>query len=442
MSKGKQMKIISLLLACTIMYGCSTTPKTIDYLTPFSEACETINSPDDSYNDVNKVWKAINDYYNKEEYKGKRKLVVFMDGTGNTKVDKTNVWKLYKLSLQQACTGASPVIPYYDKGVGAKFFDFVTGGFSGSGASLNIRQAYRFLVQSYNKGDEVFIFGFSRGAFTARSLNGMLYYVGLLKRDGIESAWYDFMPFITTLHSTVGDLYKSYHIHDDGTPYFLKDTLPNSISKAKESLGNVNITTPPPFMVKAIGVFDTVPALGLFWDAEPDNHRLGLYAHKGVHAISLDEQRKAFQLLRFNNTDTGWGLSAPKEVFFPGVHSNVGGGYNLKNGLSKLSLDWMISQFSTYRVFPDNMASYSCESLGLPCEAGELKDEFFKSKKLRLQHRWPKDGDYIHESVFCRQLLNLPSGVSHPIREKNGKYETINLKKRSIYSIESYKCAP
>ncbi len=183
-----------LLVFSLLMSGCAAiqNQKTEPTLDSFDEVCKTVSDPRDTYNGVKDTWSAINKRYIGSE---KRKLVVFMDGTSNTKSDNTNIWKLYKLSLKHACTGSNPVIPYYDKGVGAKWFDFINGGFAGSGASLNIRQAYRFLVQTYKDGDEIFIFGFSRGAFTARSLNGMLYYVGLLKKDKLESNWQRFRTF-------------------------------------------------------------------------------------------------------------------------------------------------------------------------------------------------------------------------------------------------------
>ncbi len=243
------------------------------------EVCQNFKAEDpdalgDTYAANRAFWQSFNHYYEANKDKGPRKLVVFMDGTGNDKSKRTNVRKMYRLAVEQACHGV-PVVPYYDKGVGAKWFDRVRGGLAGRGTSLNIRQAYRFLVESYNTNDEIYLIGFSRGAFTARSLNGFIELAGLLDRATVERKWYEILPLpgFSNMHFTVSDLYDTYHQNFSGKIGFesrlqkdLKDTMDSRGVKAYSH--NVEVA--------AIGVFDTVPALGLFRDDEPDDHRLGL----------------------------------------------------------------------------------------------------------------------------------------------------------------------
>jgi uncharacterized protein (DUF2235 family) len=112
---------------------------------------------------------------------GKR-LALFFDGTWNKPENNTNVWRL-QLMLADTGEDGVPQLKYYDEGVGTKWFDRLTGGAFGYGLSDNVRNGYRWLMEHYNPGDEIFVFGFSRGAFTARSLMGVIARCGLLKPD-------------------------------------------------------------------------------------------------------------------------------------------------------------------------------------------------------------------------------------------------------------------
>ncbi len=421
-------------LSFIFSFTCFAEKPKIKEVTAFDKVCmaEKNNQLRGGWDSVKKTWKAVNEHYNKATNK-RRKLVVFMDGTGNDKSSNTNIWKLYKLSVRHACSGDNPVIPYYDKGVGAKAYNKILGGGIGWETGKNIQQAYRFLAKTYEDADdEIYIFGFSRGAFTARSLNGMLEYVGLVKRKWLKTNPINRLPFFD---SNVENLYKAYNIHHDGRPTFLDFTLRKSILKAKKKLSSEEITTKN-VDVLAIGVFDTVAALGASLDDKPDNHRMDLYADNGFHALSLDEQRKAFRLSRFNPIKLKKAQHL-EEVWFPGVHSNVGGGYNKLDGLSKLSLDWMISRFIKYNIFPD-MSKHSCKEERKSCGSGELKDAFFDEKiwsKLEIYQRWPMKDDFIHESVFLRKDIVKENLIApHKDREPKG-YEPMNIKGKEYYQI-------
>ena len=408
----------------------------------------------DTYVANREFWKAFDNRYasdsKKPEATEPRKLIVFMDGTGNDKTASTNVRKLYRLAVQQACKG-SPIIPYYDKGVGAKWINRVTGGIGGRGTSLNIRQAYRFLVEAYVPGDQIYLIGFSRGAFTARSLNGLIEFAGLVDKETIQKKWHDHIPFpgVTNLHFSIGAIYDVYHQNFDGKPGFekrvrqeLNEIIKERHMKVFEDAQKVRVT--------AIGVFDTVPALGLFRDDEPDDHRLDLYAQYGFHALSLDEQRDDFRLLRFDPLRAIDG-SQLEEVWFAGVHSDVGGSYSMEynctstddfRGIATTPLNWMIRKLSKFEIFPpvkelegmarqDGTSSLNCGcgTYGIPfieCDCGLLHDEYFDGwfpwfRWMGSFPRKPHSGDSIHRSVLQRIALDkLFRG--HPEREQNGHY--------------------
>ncbi|MDK9708531.1 MAG: DUF2235 domain-containing protein [Desulforhopalus sp.] len=392
----------------------------------------------DSYQENQEIWSEIN-----ERYRGvkNRKLLVFMDGTGNDKTDSSNIRVLYRLALAQSCTG-KPIIPYYDKGVGAKFFDSVLGGATGEGASLNIRQAYRFLVNTYDPGDEIYIFGFSRGAFTARSLNGFIEFAGILNKNSIKEVWTDNLPDwfgVSTVHYVIKDIFDEYRVKNDGTDNF-DDKVRIRIEKYKKE--NFPDLVFERAVVKAIGVFDTVPALGLGTNDEPDNHRLDLYASNGFHALSLDEQRDKFRLLRFDDVKLKPGQKL-REVWFPGVHGNIGGGYsktigcdtisnnseNYYNGLEAIPLNWMIEQLREENLF-------RIDGQFPECVDGILHDEYFESsllyKNMGTFRRKPSRCDVVHESVVLRIGLDKlfkanknreigckysPSNLQHPVQQ-------------------------
>src|SRR5687768_14597466 len=110
-----------------------------------------------------------------------KRLSIFLDGTWNDEGSATNVHSLSQLVAAVGNDGI-PQEKYYDSGVGTRWHNKVTGGALGRGLSENVRQAYAWLLKKYEDGDEVYIFGFSRGAYTARSLGGLIAGCGLARR--------------------------------------------------------------------------------------------------------------------------------------------------------------------------------------------------------------------------------------------------------------------
>jgi uncharacterized protein (DUF2235 family) len=251
-----------------------------------------------------------------------RRLVVCCDGTWKTADDGvvTNVVKLMDLVLPIAPDGTHQII-YYGKGVGTgNRLDRLTGGAFGDGLETNVKDAYRFLVQNYAEGDELYLFGFSRGAFTARSLAGLIRCSWLVRKE----------------HA--GHITEAYNVyrekHDDGAD------KPSAVAFRTQYSRQVRI--------KFMGVWDTVGALGvplgtLFRGATIRKHGfhdtgLSSYIDNAFHSLAIDEGRYTFE-------PSLW-KSAPKpgqhveQRWFAGVHSNVGGGYK-EHGLSDYTLRWM-----------------------------------------------------------------------------------------------------
>jgi len=251
-----------------------------------------------------------------------RRLVVCCDGTWKTADDGvvTNVVKLMDLVLPMAPDG-TPQIIYYGKGVGSgNFLDRVFGGAFGDGLETNVKDAYRFLVQNYAEDDEIYLLGFSRGAFTARSLAGLIRCSGLVRKENAG-------------HIT--EAYKVYREKHD-----LGADKPSAIAFRAKYSRQVRI--------KFIGVFDTVGALGvpigtLLRRATIQEHgfhdtTLSSYVDNAFHALAIDEGRYTFEPSLWKSTPRpGQRL---EQRWFAGAHSNVGGGYD-EHGLSDYTLRWM-----------------------------------------------------------------------------------------------------
>ncbi|TXT39963.1 MAG: hypothetical protein FD135_1715 [Comamonadaceae bacterium] len=269
-----------------------------------------------------------------------KKLIICNDGTWNTADQEengiptpTNVVKLYH-SLAEKDEKGLEQLKYYHPGVGTNgLLDSITGGALGAGVSKQIQSAYHWLATHYERGDQIFIYGFSRGAFIARSLAGFLGR-GLLDLRNVApaEAW-----------SRVKTAYdQGYRKH--ATRAEDDRTWAEPVWVFFHGAG--------PTPVHFVGVWDTVGALGIPDDMEVLNlfddsdawkfhdTALGSHIHTARHAMAMDEVRASFTVTRWSNTDQH--LDA-KEVWFPGVHSDVGGGY-ANTDLSDGALQWMLEE--------------------------------------------------------------------------------------------------
>ncbi len=273
----------------------------------------------------------------------RKNIVLLSDGTGNgaAKRNKTNVWRLYEaLDLHR-----DDQVAFYDDGVGSQeFLPFkLLGGVFGWGLARNICQLYTFLCRNYNGGDKddsdgdrIYLFGFSRGAFTMRMLAGMIDYCGIYKDYKTEKE----------LQQGVKDNYNAFRSR------FKNGLLTRWIRTFTGKAEALETKCSPD--IEFIGVWDTVDAYGMpidelsaLWNyfiypiRFPD-YKLPENIKKACHALSVDDERKTFHPLLWNEKgDTN--PDRLEQVWFPGVHSDVGGGYP-KPSLSLVALDWMISR--------------------------------------------------------------------------------------------------
>jgi hypothetical protein len=409
--------IIALLLtSCANSLSTNATAESIQALDSVCMAFEDNSTPSWDHleeSGLDDLWRSFRARHQDEQ---NRSIVIFIDGTGNTELSKTNIWKLYTLAVEQGCTNA--VIPFYQQGVGTRFGNKLLGGVFGDGVDNYIQRNYQVIAQTYKPGDKIFIFGFSRGAYIARSLNGMIEFAGLLKVDMKNIQESDIREQTTRL-------FTAYHHLNDGRPQFeqrLYGMIENKVGDIPVYRGLEKVT------IEAIGVFDTVPALGIGRDDNPDNHRTGLYASYGYHALAIDEQRNDFRPLMFDKFNIK--EQALSQIWFAGAHSDVGGGYpDSDYGLQKLSRDWMLENFSQYGLFVDVAQGLGCEDQRGLCEAGQLHDAFLDNNntfgRFGIHWRTPDLGDILHGSVLCRyNILDLPEPHE---REPDSIYRPENL---------------
>lgn len=267
-------------------------------------------------------------------------LIVCCDGTWNTEDERTNgvpcptnVVKIRDIAADAGADGALQR-KYYHSGVGTEggLVEKIKGGALGDGLEKNIKSAYKWLGETYAPGDKIFIFGFSRGAYTARYAAGMICSYGLvdLVTTGLaEDAKWRRVDAVYLACSKEAKLQPSADIQFFNTP---------AGQPGKE-------TTPVHFL----GVWDTVGALGIPGDLallslieglsshEFQDTELSKYVLHARHAVAMDEKRQSF-------TPTFWTKVEDhpdvKQIWFPGVHSDVGGGY-VETGLSDSACEWM-----------------------------------------------------------------------------------------------------
>lgn len=273
-----------------------------------------------------------------------KRLAVFLDGTWNSINSNTNVWRMRALCAAKSKDG-KPQLVYYEIGVNG-----FLGGVFGHGLDENIRLAYEWLIENYNDGDEIFIFGFSRGAYTARSLAGLIAIDGILKAGSPIG---------------VAELFDRYRKGNEESIWKLKEIeASGDISKLTEQEKWL-LKYSQPTKVKVIGVWDTVGSVGVAAGNIPgisrgtfDYLQTGLRIHilNGYHALAIDEHRTDF-------APTLWDVRHPKDKnaviahprplssveqrWFVGAHANVGGGYQT-DLLAQEPLRWMMKKAESH----------------------------------------------------------------------------------------------
>ena len=303
-----------------------------------------------------------------------KNIVMCCDGTRaqyGREADNTNVVRLYERLIPDG----TRQISYYDPGVGTysplrgaarRILDRVAMAVSGSGVWANIREAYRYLMDHYEPGDRVFLFGYSRGAYTVRALAGLLHRCGLLTRGSSN-----LMPYAMKIHNRGAG-------NDEIAAGFKR-------SFSRECR---------PFL---IGVWDTVASVGWIRREYFSNHRLNGDVTHGLQALSVDESRAHFQVALWDES------AVPKhqkitQVWFPGCHADVGG-QEADRRISDISLDWMLRSAADRGLLLREVWSEDLQPdpLGDTKASRTLVWRLFPAKQRDIP-----EGAILHSSVLTR----------------------------------------
>jgi uncharacterized protein (DUF2235 family) len=261
----------------------------------------------------------------------KRRLVVCCDGTWDSADGgeaASNVIRMARSVKPVAANGAAQIV-YYHPGVGTgNGLDKLIGGATGVGLARNVRDAYAFIVNNYVRGDEIFLFGFSRGAFTARAVSGLIETIGLISEHDMG------------------------RFHDAWAFYQLPAAEKDRYQAAFDQSFANRIPNVP---IRSIGVWDTVGSLGI-----PANRFLGRLqvcranynflsvklcpgVEHAFQALAIDEKRTAFAPAVWLRDPSAPPGQVIHQVWFAGVHVDIGGGY-AQHGAADLSFLWMAAQ--------------------------------------------------------------------------------------------------
>lgn len=256
---------------------------------------------------------------------GSKNIVICLDGTGNQlrASGSTNVVRFFEML---DLSDSTKQIAYYDPGVGtfsargawsppARWFSRILGLAVGSGLRSNLAEAYSYLIEHWQPGDRVFVFGFSRGAYTARALAGLLHEPGLL-RPGSENL----VQYVVSAYTRKATDWPE-----------LRRYARTFCSKSQYDDFSIPI--------EFLGVWDTVKAAGLLrWELRWPFTRQVPNVVKAWHAVSIDEKRRPYEEY----------LVMPKgnqpvltEAWFAGVHSDVGGTFEDDPKLAEIALKWI-----------------------------------------------------------------------------------------------------
>lgn len=323
-----------------------------------------------------------------------KRIVICADGTWNRPEQDleddvpSNVLRLAR-AVKPVGSDGTPQQVFYDWGVGS-YYDNVSGGVTGKGLHKNIQDDYRYIVQNYAPGDEIYLFGFSRGAYTVRSLCGMINNIGILKR-----------PHANRIAQAFA------HYKRPGGRY-----APSG-SRSKDFRSRYAHASR---RIKFAGVWDTVGAmgipisfLGLFSDKDEFyDTKLGSNVDYARHALAIDEQRRDFE-------PTVWtprsGLDL-KQVWFLGAHSDVGGGYAADRGggrLADIPLAWMMKEAKAADLTVESHLGADLEPKAT-ATVHTSRRSFYRIKKAfhrpidhgrgpvmihrTVRERWDRDRDY------------------------------------------------
>jgi uncharacterized protein (DUF2235 family) len=353
-----------------------------------------------------------------------QRLAVCCDGTWNTPDQKdrgvmrpSNVVKMARFVLPQAADGTVQHV-HYDKGVGTgDLVDRFFGGAFGIGLAHNVLEAYEYLSLNYRPGDEIYLFGFSRGAYTVRRVVGMLRKAGLLPAIADDAA-------------------RKAAIDEAYTMYQTRETRAQGGADSQAALEFQQRRGAQRVPVRFLGVWDTVGAYGIagvlgtlsnsYSKARFHDRILSSDVRHACHAVAIDEHRRLFQPTLFQQGTTGAGNGQLiEQSWFAGAHSNIGGGYE-DAGLSDIALHWLAAKAEGCGLSLDPR----WRGWLSPNEFGELRDSRtgfyqFLGKAVRPIGEQQKGFERLHHSPLERmerdpavyQPGNAVAYVKSPQRE-------------------------
>ena len=296
-----------------------------------------------------------------------RRIVVCCDGTWNTPESETNVHHTF-LAASHAPSGAPEQAVFYDPGVGTGpgWFARIAGGAFGWGLSDNVKDGYRFIVEHYREpDDEIYLFGFSRGAYTARSIAGMVRCIGIAKAEHV---------------ARVDEAYRIYRKRDTKN----EADKPAALRFREEYAHDHG-------RIRFLGVWDTVGSLGVpggafgwwrQWRYGFHDVKLSSIVDVACHAVAIDEQRKPFRPTLWTTKRREGQIV--KQLWFPGVHSDVGGGYR-ERGLANVTLHWLIEEAKAAGLRVDQELLATLE----PDAAGRQHDSYRSIYRLLGRYERP-----------------------------------------------------
>lgn len=377
-----------------------------------------------------------------------RNIVILLDGTSNEiETDRTNVLRLFG-TLRKT----DDQIVWYHPGVGTlgaanswfpryrKLVE-VWGLATGWGLDQNVKDAYRFLANTYRDGDRIYIFGFSRGAYTARVLAGFIHAVGLFEPINLNLVEY---------------AYRAYKkITDDDRE------IPAEEQAAGGRFAEVRLfermLDPRRPMIRCLGLFDTVGSvieMGRWWPVR----RFYAFTRKNPsveairHALAIDERRTMFQPTlwpgdvdyrcpRFNPDEVR--PQDLEEVWFTGSHGDVGGGYpEARSGLAKIALEWMIERteglgldYSTYTVNRIVRGTHKDTGYVKPDPLAPMNNSMkgfwpvleYLPRRLRKHADPPRPNWFgFYLPLFSRRIIPDGAGIHWTVFERRGTAQDID----------------
>ncbi|MDB5607526.1 MAG: hypothetical protein JWP25_4426 [Bradyrhizobium sp.] len=367
-----------------------------------------------------------------------KKIVLLSDGTGNSsvKVFKTNVLLLFQaLDL----TDPEKQIAYYDDGVGTSSFKLlaILGGVFGFGLKRNVIDIYSFCCRNYKKGDGIYGFGFSRGAFTIRVVAGFIARIGLVRYDGNEE------NLARDAEIAYREYRKAWSFRSISPLRSLRDWASHVIFR-KPSFAQLDMVDVD--RIEFLGVWDTVDAYGgpieeitraidyWYWPLSMPDQFMNHKIVRACHALALEEEREAFRPVLWDDryvreggrlVPVAQGWTPPRtsepgkphidderisQVWFVGVHADIGGGYS-RAGLAYWTLAWMIERSKVYGLEFQAFQEEALRSLADPYD--KLNDSrhglagYYRYRPRRLSEIYSQPPYKLSLADDTRRIVNL-----------------------------------